>query len=252
MAFVFTYVTSLLRLVTCPHASVTFRQIFIRTEPKYIYKSVTIILLQKSKISFRCTISALVTWELDSFFVKFKNLLRAEKDATITFKSEAGKASVSLTVDLGHVLSGQDQLPPHGPRNGPARQRRREKRSTERAEKASTEKVENEEAELTEKVEEAPSSIISGNPAAEEAQEVETFAKVDEQNDEDKDNTAGKVVKPIEDVTDEVCPDEMYEKPAKLKVSVETQTLECGVRPPALSKSSLDFYTLTYDDYDSD
>ena len=44
----------------------------------------------------------MVTWELDSFFVKFKNLLRAEKDATITFKSEAGRASVSLSVNLGH------------------------------------------------------------------------------------------------------------------------------------------------------
>ena len=41
----------------------------------------------------------------------------------------------------------------------------------------------------------------------------------------------------------------MYEKPAKLKVSVETQTLKCGVRPPAPYKGSLDLYTLTYDDY---
>ena len=53
----------------------------------------------------------MVHQELDSFFWKFKNLLFAEKDATVTFKSEAGKASVSITVDLGHVHSVQGDLP---------------------------------------------------------------------------------------------------------------------------------------------
>ena len=57
-------------------------------------------------------------------------------------------------------------------------------------------------------------------------------------------------MKPIKDVKDEVYPDEMYEKTAKLKVSVETQTLECGVRPPAPTKGSIDYYTLTYKDSD--
>ena len=47
-------------------------------------------------------------WELDSFYSKFKNLLCAEKNATLTLKSEAGKAFVTLSLDLGHVLSGQD------------------------------------------------------------------------------------------------------------------------------------------------
>ena len=81
---------------------------------------------------------------------------------------------------------------------------------------------------------------------------METAAKANVHDDEAKDDTAVKVVKPLKDVKDEVCPDEIYEKPSKQSVSVETQTLECGVRPPALSKSSIDFYTLTYDDYDSD
>ena len=57
--------------------------------------------------------------ELDSFYVKFKNLLRAEKDATLTLKSEAGRAFVTLSLDLGHVLSEQDLSPRGGPRNGP-------------------------------------------------------------------------------------------------------------------------------------
>ena len=56
--------------------------------------------------------------ELDSFYNKFKNLLSAEKDATLTFKSEAGRAFVTLSLDLGHVLSGHDHLPPGENRNG--------------------------------------------------------------------------------------------------------------------------------------
>ena len=59
--------------------------------------------------------------ELDSFYNKFKNLLSAEKDATLTFKSEAGRAFVTLSLDLGHVLSGQDHLKPVRHKNGPAR-----------------------------------------------------------------------------------------------------------------------------------
>ena len=71
--------------------------------------------------------------ELDGFYVKFKNLLRSEKDATLTIKSESGRTVVTLSVDLGHVLSepGLHHYH-HQPRNGPARQRRLEKRAAER------------------------------------------------------------------------------------------------------------------------
>ena len=41
--------------------------------------------------------------ELDSFYVKFKTLLHAGKDATLFLKSNAGKAIVTLSVDLGHI-----------------------------------------------------------------------------------------------------------------------------------------------------
>ena len=51
--------------------------------------------------------------EIDTFYFKFKNLLLAEKDATLTIKSEEGRAQVTLFVDLGHLLprAGQQQQP---------------------------------------------------------------------------------------------------------------------------------------------
>ena len=96
-------------------------------------------------------------WELDSFYSKFKNLLCAEKNATLTLKSEAGKAFVTLSLDLGHVLSEQDLHQQYGLRNGPARQRRREKRAAARDKKLSvTENVETQKVDLAAKVEETP------------------------------------------------------------------------------------------------
>ena len=47
--------------------------------------------------------------EIDSFLLKFKSLLYSEKNATLTIKSEAGKADITLTVSLDHVSS---DLPP--------------------------------------------------------------------------------------------------------------------------------------------
>ena len=41
-----------------------------------------------------------VNIELDSFNVKFKTLLHAGKDATLSMKSKAGKAFVTLSLDL--------------------------------------------------------------------------------------------------------------------------------------------------------
>ena len=105
----------------------------------------------------------MVHLELDSFYVKFKHLLRAEKDATLTLKSEAGRAFVTLSLDLGHVFSEQD-LHPCGPRNGPARIRRREKRAAAR-EKLATEET-SKSIESTANVDETKTSP---KPAAEEA-----------------------------------------------------------------------------------
>ena len=75
-------------------------------------------------------------YQLDSFYFKFKNLLFAEKDATLTVKSDAGRLHVSLNVDLGHVHS-EPSFPHrdchHRCRNGPSQQRRRQRCAEERA-----------------------------------------------------------------------------------------------------------------------
>ena len=74
--------------------------------------------------------------DLDSFYFKFKNLLFAEKDATLTLKSEAGRVQVSLSVDLGHVLPEEPLHLPHlHCTNGPSTQRRRARRAEEHARK---------------------------------------------------------------------------------------------------------------------
>ena len=70
--------------------------------------------------------------ELDTFYFKFKNLILAEKNATLTLKSEAGRAQVTLSVDLGHLLPEANPHQPHRGRNSPARQRRRERRAAAR------------------------------------------------------------------------------------------------------------------------
>ena len=69
--------------------------------------------------------------ELDSFLFKFKHLLHAEKNATLTFNAEAGRAQVTLCVDLGHVLSGPGPHLHHAG-NGTSRSRRRERRAEAR------------------------------------------------------------------------------------------------------------------------
>ena len=49
--------------------------------------------------------------EIDNFFTKFKNLLHAGRIATLIVKSELGKASVTLQLDLSHVVYPQDEYP---------------------------------------------------------------------------------------------------------------------------------------------
>ena len=201
--------------------------------------------------------------ELDSFYVKFKHLLRAEKDATLTLKSEAGRAFVTLSLDLGHVLSEQDLRPRGGSRNGPARVRRREKRAAAR-ENLATEEAKNK-VEPTSNVEatrttDKPVAVeANGNVKATdnvantkngeeptnadqvEAEEVEERAA----KAKEEEATAGKV----EAIEDEFCTDDVYlNLETKKTKSVETQTLERGPLPNTLSKPGFDYYTLRYDD----
>ena len=69
--------------------------------------------------------------EIDSFVVKFKNLWHSGRNATLTIKSKAGKAEVTLQAELGDAPHPPAQLPNHHrvSRNGPARQRRRQRRA---------------------------------------------------------------------------------------------------------------------------
>ena len=209
----------------------------------------------------------MVQWELDSFYFKFKNLLSLEKDATLTLKSEAGRASVTLSFDLGHVFSGDDQLPPSGPRNGPSRQRRREKRAAARNEKLSAENVGTKDVESAEEVEEVPS--IDDN-AAEEAKQIAAAVKVvkvveqeaaaekAKSNDETVDEavracdpvekteakkfTAEKATVLMAEPKDELCPDVQYKKQEKSKPNPR--------RRPSTFRGAdgVEYYTLTYED----
>ena len=70
--------------------------------------------------------------EIDSFILKFKNLLLSGRNATLLIKSNAGKAEVSLNVELGEVPPPPDQQHCRKSRNGPSRQRRRLRRAAAR------------------------------------------------------------------------------------------------------------------------
>ena len=71
-------------------------------------------------------------YEIDSFVLKFKNLLFAGNNANLTIKSEAGKCLVNLSVEVDITLQ------PSGPQIyqhrhiGPARQRRHARREAAR------------------------------------------------------------------------------------------------------------------------
>ena len=66
--------------------------------------------------------------EIDSFIWKFRKLLHSGNNAHLEIRSEAGKATVNLTAEVEIPFKPQFQS-----RNGPARQRRRERRAAERA-----------------------------------------------------------------------------------------------------------------------
>jgi hypothetical protein len=69
--------------------------------------------------------------ELDSFVQKFKNLCQVGGNPNLSMKSEAGKVSVSLQMELD-IPAFQHQGQYRSRRNGPAQQRRRERRARER------------------------------------------------------------------------------------------------------------------------
>ena len=196
-------------------------------------------------------------FELYSFYVKFKNLLLSEQDATLTLKSESGRAVISLCVDLGHVLSRPD--PPKQPRNGPSRQRRREKRAAVR--KLAVEKTKAD-------AEEAPEKVLTINTTEEEAKD--TFQEKAEQaflnhfeiNAEEAlaiatVETAEEAIATSKVPKDEFCNDETYQKPAETNstngmsaTSTPASSSNAATRPSTSFRGlgGVDYYTLTYDD----
>ena len=185
----------------------------------------------------------MVQVELDSFYVKFKHLLRAEKDATLTLKSEAGRAFVTLSLDLGHVYSGQGEVP-REPRNGLSRQRRREKREAARDEKKAAENCGNTSSvEAEESEENVKGTSTVEKPDAEEASELETKPVAEK---------ATETAEEVPFIEEEFCSDSTYRNEPKEMKSIETQTIEAGIRPSTTSKPGFDYYTLRYDDTDSE
>ena len=73
--------------------------------------------------------------ELDSFFLKFKNLWQAGWNAKLSLKSIKGKSEAHLSVEL------EDTPVLKKPRNGPSRQRHRDRRAAAREAEKATERV---------------------------------------------------------------------------------------------------------------
>ena len=125
--------------------------------------------------------------DLDTFYFKFKNLILAEKDATLTLISEAGRTKVNLSVDLGHLNPEAVPQQPHHGRNSPARKRRRERRVAARCQA--------EAVEASKSAEKAEASSANALDETEKVVENETTV--------------------IEEVPDEFCPNKDYEKGSK-------------------------------------
>ena len=75
-----------------------------------------------------------MAYEIDSFVQKFKNLWHAGRNASLCIKSVGGKAHVDLSVELGEAS--RTAAHHFRSRNGPARQRRRDRRAAAREEVA--------------------------------------------------------------------------------------------------------------------
>ena len=126
-----------------------------------------------------------------------------------------------------------------GPRNGPARQRWCAKGEAAGLEKMSAEKVASERKASAKEV--AEDNASRENPCADGAKESETAEKATEPDDLSKKYTE-QIEVIVEDLKDEVCPDDLYtKKPKQLK---STRSL-----PESKSTiTSVDYYSLTYED----
>jgi hypothetical protein len=176
--------------------------------------------------------------EIDSFFIKFKQLVYSGKNAHLDVKSEAGKAIVHLTVevDVQHQHRAQ-------PRNGPARQRRREKRAAAR-EAAEIANHEVDGSAIVKEVENTETRDVSEEDNLENVEESEVSEQETRENGKAK--SAEKASKPvIEEVDDEFCSNKSYQtKPESCS--------SCSAAPavPQRKLAGFDYYSMYPSDYD--
>ena len=132
----------------------------------------------------------------------------AEKDVKLTLKCEAGSAQLTLSQDLGHVLSERPLYPQH-PRNWPSQQRCRARRAEACSQQAAGEAVGiNEETEQVsvEKVVEKPSADKAlEKSSVQEAVAAEKAVSIDDTTVISK------------EVEDEICNYEEYVEQAIIK-----------------------------------
>ena len=167
--------------------------------------------------------------------------MNSGRNAHLSIKSEAGKASVHLTAEVDvHVRQQQHRAQP---RSGPARQRRHERRAAAR-ESAEIANHEVDGSATVEEVENTKSIDASGEDNLENVEESEVSEQ--ETRDKVKAKRAEKVSKPmIEEVDDEFCPNESYQtKPESCS--------SCGAAPavPERKLAGFDYYSMHPSDYD--
>ena len=142
-------------------------------------------------------------------------------NAKLEIKSEAGKAVVTLTAEV-------DVHPQHRvqSRNGPSRQRRREKRAAER--------------EAVEVVEEKPAVDKTANESEYKTAGKAIVLLTEESKEAGKAfvSEGGRVI--TEKVNDEICPNEEY-RSSRTKSNLSAQELRSKI-------TSVDYYSLTYED----
>ena len=114
--------------------------------------------------------------ELDSFLLKFKCLWKTGYDAHLDFDTKAGEAWVGLRVRLGRVHGPLEQLfpqPQTRSRNGPSRQRRRERRAAARKEVEETSHSETQDNAVEASIPETQSDVAEASNIHEEVTDTE-------------------------------------------------------------------------------
>ena len=210
----------------------------------------------------------MASYEIDSFVRKFKVLCQAGRSACLTISSDAGKATLNLSVDLGVLPDEGQHHHPHHPhlprkhsRNGPSRQRRREKRAAARSAQA-------EEAEAALTAEEKEMLEIAGKAASNShVQEATVPAKgsvvLDAEDAKGTEDAEEEVI--VEetktsdtDIVYEVCPDSVYESgipdEPEADPNQRKETAQYSKPPSAreLSIGGIKYYRVTYEDFSDD